>query len=220
MAELPNRVNNFHSDLRVFNGGTTAVPVTLTFYPQGGGAPLTAAPRTVRAGEVLVLDNVLPTLFNATNTGGSVVITTPADSSLVATGRTYTEVEGGGTYGQFIPGVTSKEGTGAGERALQLMQLEDSAGFRSNIGLAELTGNSVTVRLKLHMADGKTTPVTEFTLAPNEFRQLPAVSAMNPGKQTYNARLEIEVIGGTGRVTAYGSVIDNESKDPTYVPAQ
>ncbi|MEA2463516.1 MAG: hypothetical protein QOJ98_1263, partial [Acidobacteriota bacterium] len=169
---------------------------------------------------VLVLDNVLPSLFNATNTGGSVVITTPADSSLVATGRTYTEVEGGGTYGQFIPGVTSKEGTGAGERPLQLMQLEDSAGFRSNIGLAELTGNSVTVRLKLHMADSKTTPVTELTLAPNEFRQLPAVAAMNPGKQTYNARLEIEVIGGTGRVTAYGSVIDNESKDPTYVPAQ
>jgi len=220
MAELPNRVNNFHSDLRVFNGGTASVPVTLTFYPQGGGAPLTAEPRTVRAGEVLVLDNVLPSLFNATNTGGSIVITTPSDSSLVATGRTYTEVEGGGTYGQFIPGVTSKEGTGLGERPLQLMQLEDSDGFRSNIGLAELTGNSVTVRLKLHLADSKTTPVTEFTLAPNEFRQLPAVAAMNPGKQTYNARLEIEVIGGTGRVTAYGSVIDNESKDPTYVPAQ
>jgi hypothetical protein len=220
MAELPNRVNNFHSDLRIFNGGTASVPVTLTFYPQGGGAPQTAAPRTVRAGEVLVLDNVLPSIFNATNTGGSIVITTPSDSSLVATGRTYTEVEGGGTYGQFIPGVTSKEGTGIGERPLQLMQLEDSAGFRSNIGLAELTGNGATVRLKLHLADGKTTPVTEFALAPNEFRQLPAVSAMNPGKQTYNARLEIEVIGGTGRVTAYGSVIDNESKDPTYVPAQ
>jgi hypothetical protein len=220
MAELPNRVNNFHSDLRVFNGGAAAVPMTLTFYPQGGGTPLTAEPRTARAGEILVLDNVLPTLFNATNTGGSIVISTPSDSALVVTGRTYTAVEGGGTYGQFIPGVTSKEGTGAGERPLQLMQLEDSAGFRSNIGLAELTGNPVTVRLRLHLADSKATPVTEFTLAPNEFRQLPAVSAMNPGKQTYNARLEIEVIGGTGRVTAYGSVIDNESKDPTYVPAQ
>ncbi len=220
MAELPNRVNNFHSDMRIFNGGTTSVPVTLTYYPQGGGTPLTAAPRNVRAGEVLVLDNVLPSLFNATNTGGSVVVTTPSDSSLVTTGRTYTEVAGGGTYGQFIPGVTPKEGTGVGERPLQLMQLENSAAFRSNIGLAELTGNSVTVRLRLHMADSTTTPVTEFTLAPNEFRQLAAVAALNPGKQTYNARLEIEVIGGTGRVTAYGSVIDNQSSDPTYVPAQ
>jgi hypothetical protein len=40
------------------------------------------------------------------------------------------------------------------------------------------------------------------------------------GGQTYNARISVEVISGTGRVTAYGSVIDNESKDPTYVPAQ
>ncbi len=220
MAELPNRVNNFHSDLRVFNGGTTDVPLTLTFYPQGGGAPLVAQPRTVRAGEMLVLDNVLPTLINATNTGGSVIITTPTPSSLVATGRTYTAVDNGGSYGQFIPGVTSTEGTAVGERPLQLMQLEDSAGFRSNIGLAELTGNSATVRLKLHLPDTKTTAVTEVVLGPNEFRQFAAVAGLNPGKQTYNARLEVEVIGGTGRVTAYGSVIDNESKDPTYVPAQ
>ncbi|HEX8618153.1 MAG TPA: hypothetical protein VF911_11255, partial [Thermoanaerobaculia bacterium] len=206
MAELPNRVNNFHSDLRVFNGGTTDVPLTLTFYPLGGGAPVAAQPRTVRAGEMLVLDNVLPTLFNATNTGGSVVITTPAPSSLVATGRTYTAVDGGGSYGQFIPGVTAAEGTGVGERPLQLMQLEESAGFRSNIGLAELTGNSATVRLKLHLPDTKTTAVTEVVLAPNEFRQFAAVAGLNPGKQTYNARLEVEVIGGNGRVTAYGSV--------------
>lgn len=220
MAELPNRTNNFHSDLRVFNGGTSSVPVTLTFYPQGGGTPLTAQPRTVRAGEVLVLDNVLPTLFNATNTGGSVLISTTTPSSLVATGRTYTEVAGGGTYGQFIPGVTPQEGTGLGERPLQLMQLEESAGFRSNIGLAELSGQPATVRLTLHLPDSKATPSTELTLAPNEFRQLAVIAGLNPGKQTYNARLEVQVIGGNGRVTAYGSVIDNESKDPTYVPAQ
>jgi hypothetical protein len=46
------------------------------------------------------------------------------------------------------------------------------------------------------------------------------ILGLNPGKQTYNARLTVEVVAGTGRVTAYGSVIDNQSKDPTYVPAQ
>ena len=76
------------------------------------------------------------------------------------------------------------------------------------------------MRLTLTLPDTKVTASTEVTLAPNEFRQLRPILGLNPGQQTYNARLSIEVIGGSGRVTAYGSVIDNESKDPTYVPAQ
>ena len=224
IADLPSGQQNFHSDLRLYNGGTTDVPVNLTFHPGNGfagfGTPVTAAPRTIRAGEVLVLDNVLPALFDKSGTGGSILITTAANSSLVATGRTYTSVPNNGTFGQFIPGVTPSEGIGAGERALQILQLEESDQFRSNVGLTELTGNGATVRLTLTLPDTKVTASTEVTLAPNEFRQLRPILGLNPGQQTYNARLSIEVIGGSGRVTAYGSVIDNESKDPTYVPAQ
>jgi hypothetical protein len=220
MAELPTGQQNFHSDLRLFNGGDSDTTVHMTFYPQGNGTPVPAQPRTVRKGEVLVLDNVLPSVFGVNNGGGSVIFTTATPTSLVATGRTYTTVERNGTFGQFIPGVTPDEGVGAGERALQVMQLEESSQFRSNVGLAELTGNAATVRLTLHLPDTKTTAVTELTLAPNEFRQLRPILGLNPGKQTYNARITVQVISGAGRVTAYGSVIDNESKDPTYVPAQ
>lgn len=224
IADLPSGTQNFHSDVRLYNGGTTDVPINLTFHPGNGfagfGTPVTAAPRTIRAGEVLVLDNILPTLFNKSGTGGSILITTPTNSSLVATGRTYTSVENNGTFGQFIPGVTPAEGIGAGERELQILQLEESDQFRSNVGLTELTGNGATVRLTLSLPDSKVTAATEVTLGPNEFRQLRPILSLNPGKQTYNARLSVEVVGGSGRVTAYGSVIDNESKDPTYVPAQ
>ena len=224
IADIPAGQQNFHSDLRLFNGGEFGVPITLTFYPGNGfagfGTPVTAEPRSISAGEVLVLDNVLPTLFNRSGTGGSIVVTTPSSSSLVATARTYTSVANNGSYGQFIPGITPAEGIGVGDRALQILQLEESDQFRSNVGLAELTGNGATVRLTLQLPDSLVTPATEVTLAPNEFRQLRPIVGLNPGKQTYNARLTVEVIGGTGRVTAYGSVIDNESKDPTYVPAQ
>lgn len=224
IADLPSGQQNFHSDLRLYNGGTTDMPIQLTFHPGNGfagfGTPVTADPRTIRAGEVLVLDNILPTLFNKSGTGGSILITTAVHSSLVATGRTYTSVANNGTFGQFIPGVTPAEGIGAGERALQILQLEESDQFRSNIGLNELTGNGATVRLTLTLPDTKVTASTEVTLAPNEFRQLRPILGLNPGKQTYNGRLTVEVISGAGRVTAYGSVIDNESKDPTYVPAQ
>jgi len=36
----------------------------------------------------------------------------------------------------------------------------------------------------------------------------------------YNGRISARVVGGTGRVAAYGSVIDNRTTDPTYVPSQ
>jgi hypothetical protein len=32
--------------------------------------------------------------------------------------------------------------------------------------------------------------------------------------------VSVKVIGGTGRIAAYGSVVDNKTVDPTYVPAQ
>jgi hypothetical protein len=36
----------------------------------------------------------------------------------------------------------------------------------------------------------------------------------------YNARISVKVIDGQGKVTAYGSVIDQKTQDPTFVPAQ
>ncbi len=92
---------------------------------------------------------------------------------------------------------------------------------RSNIGLAELTGNPARVRLTLILPDSKTAPIFEQDLAPNQFLQLNRFMAnLNPGQSTYNGRITVEVISGTGRVTAYGSVIDNVTSDPTYVPVQ
>ena len=220
MADLPGD-NNFHSDIRVYNGGTSSVTANFTYYPQGNGTPVTAPSRSIGAGQVLAIDNVLPTMFNQTSTGGSIIITTASNSSLVATGRTYTNVADGGTYGQFIPGVTPAQGTGLGEPALQILQLEQSDFFRSNLGLAELTGNRVDLRISAQFPDSLATPSVTLTLQPNEFRQLGLIlNQFAPGAQTFNGRITVEVVGGSGRVTAYGSVIDSKSKDPTYVPAQ
>ena len=220
MAELNNGANNFHSDVRIYNAGDRDAIATLTYYPMNNGAPRSIEPMTIARGTVKVIDNILPTLFNETQGGGSLVITTSDVTSLVATGRTYTRVDGGGTYGQFIPGLTPLEGLGRTDRAQQVLQLEQSAQFRSNIGLAELTGNATSVKVFVHLPDSKSTPSVDVDLAPNEFRQLNSLIASVAPGQTYNARVTVQVTGGNGRVAAYASVLDNESKDPTYVPGQ
>jgi hypothetical protein len=220
MADLNNGAANFHSDIRIFNAGASAVTVTPTFYPQGNQPAKAAAPITLRPREVRAIDNVLPTLFQSSGTGGSIVLTTPDASSLVATGRTYSIAANNGTFGQFIPGVSPGDGIGAGEPAMQILQLEHSPNFRTNVGLVELTGNKVRVKLTLTLPDSRVSPVTELDLEPNEFRQLNGVIAsLNPGN-TYNARIAVEVVSGSGRITSYASVIDNATQDPTYVPAQ
>ncbi len=222
ISELVNPTTNFHSDMRIFNGGSADVVATLNYYPIPGLPGAAAKTLNIHRGEMAVLDNVLPGFFGVSGTGGSIVITTPSTSSLVATARTYTNVANNGTFGQFIPGVTPPDGVANGDRPVQILQLEHSDRFRSNLGLVELTGNPVTVRVALYQPDSKVTPSIDVDLGANEFKQLNGIirSFLGPASQTYNARVSVQVISGSGSVSAYGSVIDNQSSDPTYVPSQ
>lgn len=218
MAYINNGFAFWVSDLRIFNAGTTATPATLTFYPQGNGTPVTRQ-ITLDAGEIEVLDNVVGTLFGQPNgAGGAIAITTPTNTKLSATARTYNQT-GNGTYGQFIPGVTLAESAGLGDRALQLLQLETSSRMRTNVGVSETSGNPVTIEITAIQPDSIVTPVITLDLAPNEFRQISLADFFDAGAAVYNARVTVKVIAGTGRVTAYGSAIDVITQDPTYVPA-
>jgi hypothetical protein len=219
MAYLNTGAAFWVSDLRVFNAGSLATPATLTFYPQGNPGAAVARELTINPGEIKVLDNVISTLFGQPNgAGGSVAITTPQATSLVATARTYNQTTNG-TYGQFIPGVTPAQSAGLGDRALQVLQLEQSTRMRTNIGLAETSGGPVTVEVTAIVPDSLATPVVTINLAANEFRQI-SLGDFGFTDAVYNARVTVNVIGGTGRVTAYGSAIDQITQDPTYVPAQ
>jgi len=218
VADLNNGVANWQTDLRVFNAGTADVQATLSFYSQNGGAPKTAT-MTIPAGQVQILDKTLATVFGATNDGGAVHITTNEGARLIATARTY-NLTTQGTYGQFISAVTPAEAAALGTRPLQLLQVEESNRFRSNIGLAEVTGNPVKLELSVIPPDAKFTAVAEVTLAPNEFRQIGSLLRTVGLSDTYNARVTVRVIEGSGRVAAYASVIDALTNDPTYVPAQ
>ncbi len=222
MADLDTPVSNFHSDIRVYNSSASSVSATLTYYPQGNPAAATTRAATLAPGEIRAYNNVLPTLFGVTATGGAIVVTTPNNVPFIVSGRTYSiDTSKGGTYGQFIPAVTPAEGIGLNDAPLQILQLEQSKNFRSNVGLNELTGNPVTIQVSAILPDSKVSPSTTVDLQGNEFRQLGSILAsLNPGNNTYNGRVTVKVIAGTGRVTAYGSVVDNNTSDPTYIPAQ
>jgi hypothetical protein len=221
IAEL-NAASNFHSDMRIFNPTGAPISLTLSYRPQFGEGTPVPAPVTITApaGKVTAIDNVLPTIFGLNGTGGAVTVTAANEASLVITARTFSREADGGTFGQFIPAVTAAEAVGLGERALEVLQLEDSDQFRSNLGLVEVTGNPVRVELTLRPPDSKFTGAVAIDLGPNEFRQIGRVfESLGIGK-TYNGRVSMRVIEGQGRVAGYGSVVDNLTADPTFVPSQ
>ena len=133
----------------------------MSYYAQGkANQPITVT-SSVKAGQVLSLDNFIASQMPqaGTNTAGSLVVSTPSSSSLVVTGRTYTDT-GKGTYGQFIPAVTPADSVGFNDRTLQLLQLEQSSRMRTNIPAESMVFGFSTV------AQTRKVPVPVFVSPP------------------------------------------------------
>ncbi|HKS23076.1 MAG TPA: hypothetical protein VJZ76_09790 [Thermoanaerobaculia bacterium] len=209
---------DWQTDVRLFNAGSESADLTLTFYPQNRGA---AAAKTIALapGEVRQLDRVLPSLFGIARDTGALHISSAAPARLVATARTYNDT-GNGAYGQFIPAVTPEETVAVGSRPLQILQVEESAAYRSNIGFAEVSGKPVTLEVSVFRPDLDEPKTLEVKLQANEFRQIDALLATVGLADTYNGRISVRAVDGEGRATAYLSLVDLQSGDPTYVPGQ
>jgi hypothetical protein len=218
IADLNNGLANWRSDVRIYNAGSTAVNTTLTYVAQGATAPQTTT-LTIAPNEVKQLDGILQSLFGVTNSGGALHVATSNSAALVVTARTYNQTSNG-TYGQFIPAVTPNDAAGKGQRALQILQVEESDRYRSNVGLAEVSGKPATVEITAVPADAKFSVRAQITLAANEFRQYGSLLRSLGLSDTYNARVTIRVVDGDGKVTAYASVVDQRTQVPTFVPAQ
>ncbi|HYI08856.1 MAG TPA: Ig-like domain-containing protein [Thermoanaerobaculia bacterium] len=217
-ADINTGPASWRTDMRIFNNGTEPQLASVVLHTEGGETverSIVVAPR-----EVKVLDGVIRNLFDRVAVGGAVHVSTATASKLVVTGRTYNQLLSGGTYGLYVPAVTPDEATGNGERTLHIPQVEDSSRYRTNIGVAEVSGKPATIELSVVLPDSKVTPTVEIDLAPNEFRQFVGLLRTLGLGDVYNARVTVRVVEGEGRVTAYGSINDAVTHDPTYVPAQ
>lgn len=219
MADFQTGQASWRSDVRIFNAGTSTVRPTLTFYPQGGGSP-SSVDTVIEPGQIKILNNLLRESFGLDSIGGAMHITTSSPAQLVATARTY-DLQESGTYGQFIPAVTAESGFGTDSRATYVLQLEESEFFRSNVGITEITGKPVFLRITASVPGLKAAPSIHVNLDGYGFTQFNRILTSFLGTGTaFNGRVTIEVLSGEGRIAAYGSVIDNSTQDPTYVPGQ
>ena len=207
----------WRTDLDIHNtgGGSQSVVVELLPSDQANTMPQSVSLMLAPYASVRYRD-VIESLFGTEGVGALRIL---ADrDSVRMSSRSYND-EGDGTYGQGIPSEVGADAIGFGEigRLVGLSDSGDTAtGFRTNIGLVNLTAGSMMVSIDLYGGDGELIGTATRTLAAFEQTQ---VNGIFP-EATDVGYAEVWTSTPGGRFLAYGSVVDNSTGDPTYVAAR
>lgn len=213
----------FRTDARIFNPSTTKDIQIQAFYLPVGNVDNSAVqalpPITVLKRQQLVYNDVVTSLFHSSGLGA---IRLKSDDDFIATQKIYA-VTTAGTLGQFVAGVDSSSARSKGV----LIQLQNSGGsgqtgtFRTNVGAANPNATAATVTWRLYDKNnvlvGKEHVIVMppfGVIAPGGLsgyaEDVPPTADLSDSWLSYSSDKPI---------VAYGSVIDNGTTDPTYIPA-
>lgn len=212
---------DWRSDVRIFNAAESQeAEIRLLLIPAADMSSV--EPRqtdvVVPHGSVVALDDVVQVRFGVDAGKGSLLVLDSTGTVTYGTSRTFTESDSG-TYGQFIaPEVDGGSSTGAGDPAVIVLPTA-GADQRVNIGITELTGQSTNVAVTLIDSNngGALGASTFHTIRGFTNLQLNGLLPDIERAGTNDPYVAVTVVQGTGRVTAYGSVIDNRTGDAVFV---
>ena len=126
-----------------------------------------------------------------------------------------------GTAGQFFAALPANLAIGPGESSDLPGFDQDGIGtagtFRSNLAVVETTGNSVTYNLQIFDGSGNLVGTKSYSLGGREVGQINTVITDVTGGTGSNERVHLVVTGGTGKMIAVGSRIDNRTGDPSTI---
>lgn len=165
-------------------------------------------------GQTVVIEDVVGSLFSLEEVAGALWVENTWQNLL--TTRTYTSSQNGGTYGQGIPSIYRN--TGPCEPTSQvLLGLQQTDGFRTNIGVLNSAGWADSPSLKIFSSDGDYVGQVNTELGPFGVHQINNVlDKVDGGATDYG----YAVLDTCHWIKAYASVIDNQTGDAVYLPAQ
>jgi len=206
----------WRSDLALFNPTNDDNSVDIILHTEEGSSNLR---KQIPGHHQLVFSDIAG-MFSYT---GSAPLAIETEYPLIVASRSYALVDGdaecspGGTLGQNLDATTTTGTLSSGGTAW-ILQLEETAAFRSNIGI--LNSGSATARVKVHLFDGGRDEATSFVLdiPGGTWVQENRVFSNRAGLEDVSSGFVLlEVIAGSG-VSAYGSVVDNITNDPATMP--
>jgi hypothetical protein len=213
---------NFVTDVRVLNTGSGEATVTIDYYREGAGgqsSPTASATVTIAAGEQLVVNDILQTVFGFTDEKGGVIIT--SDQPITAGARIYNDQTdaGMGTLGQYQPGLVLSHGWAAGNVIfLENVAAGTGSGYRSNVGWFNPNSSAVNVTFTAYDTDGSMIDSVSATAGPFEMQQV-NVGGLFGDLSDYGDHYISYSTGGGQNLFVYGSVVDNVNGDASYIAA-
>jgi hypothetical protein len=171
-------------------------------------------------GQSVLYTDALSSLFGFT--GAATLRTTVTSGDLLVSANTYND-QPTGTYGQFIAGLGDDKATSENQevRLVQLSYSPDaSTGFRTNIGVASACGVAITVNVDLYTKAGVYLGRRTFDLRPYESKQETNSFSKVTSQAVDSGYAIVNSTTPGARYFAYGSVVENRTGDPIYVPAQ
>jgi len=211
---------HWRTDVEVHNPGTATASYVVELLKRDtkNDAPESKS-FTLPPGHSVRFEDALDTIFGFT--GAASLRIHPTAGTITVTSRTYNQASAG-TYGQLIPAVPAARSIAAGE-AVPIVQLAESdstsSGYRTNLGLVNTTGGTISVDIDLHDGDGTRLGTKQVTLRAHEYRQVDRVFRPFSSSTLESCYAVVKTSSSGGSFLAYGSVVDNRSGDPVYVPA-
>ena len=144
---------------------------------------------------------------------------TASHPDVQSTSRTYNAAGTTGTYGQYIPSLPSAQAVEPGLVG-SLLQLQENDSFRSNVGAVNVTALTVQLEVDLYRGSGNLVGVRTETLLPFEMVQVDRIFSTVGAGAVDSGYATVKVQTAGGKVLAYASVVDNDSGDPIFIPAQ
>jgi plastocyanin len=217
-------VGNFRTDARIFNPSfNKTISVTGRYLPAGNSDNSAVAPVTVTIAPrtMAIYNDVVQSLFGGGPALGGVRLT--SDDDFVATQRIYADESANaqnGTLGQFVPGL---DVTSAIKKGV-LVQLRQNGGrgqkgtFRTNWGAVNPNAVAANVTLKLYDKHNAVVGTSTINIKPFGVLGPAGIGGLSTSA---SSDLSDSWIGfdSDQPIFVYGSVLDNGSEDPTFIPA-
>jgi hypothetical protein len=208
------------TELTLFNGGTETANATLTFTDEVSGGS-SAKSVDVPAGATVTYSNILADLWGAGQGRGSMTVEGPASLRVFAS--MHGDLASGHTVDRMpVVSILSESLTGAGSsKPLYVDGIEqstsESRGTRSSLVLAETSGRSTPVLVRLYEAGNRTYPVVEHEVTVPANGQVTldplfdevGMNDDNRRKNRTNIQCVVVPDSATGLVTAMLRTVDN-----------
>lgn len=208
----------WRTDLEIHNptGNTVQFLIEALIRDQANPTPMQQS-YTLGAHRCLKLEDVLYSEFGIA--GAAALRVTPSDPTLVVTSRTFNQSTSG-TFGQFLPGVPEDQAvvSGASARLIQLRHNRATdTGYRTNIGVANLSPVQIQVDVALYGSDGTLLGTVPLSLEAFENVQADKIFEDVTGGDVADGYAVLSTSTPGGAFLTYGSVIDNVTGDAMNV---